>query len=331
MDRSRPLVGLIRNPLSHHSDNRAVESPEQSALLVRAPATHDELRSALAEFEARRIDYLAVEGGDGTVRDLLTWGHEIFGDEWPAIIILPSGKTNALAVDLGLPKRWLLRDAIIAARAGSCTQRRPMRLTGAEEAQKGKSALRNSPPECIQGFFLGAGAFKRGTQEGQAVHRLSLFGGLAVAVILVWSILQIILGRANNRWRRCTRLLFARDENGASFPHSDPEAAEERFLAVATTYRRFSFGARPFGRNPKRGIHFGIVDKPRRCVMLMLPLLAMGFHPPAMARAGVHRLTVEAAAMDIGDSFIVDGEAFPAGSYLISLGPPLRFVVPETD
>lgn len=328
MSRDWPLVGLIRNPLSHRSENRTVEIPDRSKVLVRAPSTHEELRDTLAEFEARRVDYIAVEGGDGTVRDLLTWGSGIFGNAWPALIVLPSGKTNALAVDIGLPGDWSLREAIAATRAGRYATRQPMRLTGTDKKGDRESALRNSPPECIQGFFLGAGAFKRGTQEGQAVHRLSLFGSLAVAIILLWSILQIILGRASNRWRQCTRLLLHSGENGTAFPHSEPAGGNQRFLTVATTYRRFPFGARPFGRNPKRGIHFGIIDTPRRWIMLILPLLALGFHSPGLGRMGVHRLTVESAAMEIDDSFIVDGETFPAGSYVLSLGPPLRFVVP---
>jgi hypothetical protein len=37
---------------------------------------------------------------------------------------------------------------------------------------------------------------------------------------------------------------------------------------------------------------------------------------------------VETLRLDIGDRFILDGEAFPAGRYQLSLGPKLRFVVP---
>ena len=36
----------------------------------------------------------------------------------------------------------------------------------------------------------------------------------------------------------------------------------------------------------------------------------------------------DALRVDLGDRFILDGEAFPAGRYQLSLGPKLRFVVP---
>ena len=60
------------------------------------------------------IDYLVVDGGDGTVRDVLTCGAGIFGESWPTLIVLPNGKTNALAADLGLPTNWSLSDAMEA-------------------------------------------------------------------------------------------------------------------------------------------------------------------------------------------------------------------------
>ena len=36
----------------------------------------------------------------------------------------------------------------------------------------------------------------------------------------------------------------------------------------------------------------------------------------------------DAFQAEFGDRFILDGEAFPAGRYRLSLGPKLRFVVP---
>ena len=37
---------------------------------------------------------------------------------------------------------------------------------------------------------------------------------------------------------------------------------------------------------------------------------------------------LETLRLDLGDRFILDGEAFPAGRDQLSLGPKLRFVVP---
>ena len=54
-----------------------------------------------------------------------TCGQAVFGDDWPAIAVLPKGKTNALTVDLGVPDDWTLQDAIDALDGGGRTRRRP--------------------------------------------------------------------------------------------------------------------------------------------------------------------------------------------------------------
>ena len=51
-------------------------------------------------------------------RDALTGGAMVFGENWPDLAVLPRGKTNALTVDLGMPKHWSLEQAIIAHRDG---------------------------------------------------------------------------------------------------------------------------------------------------------------------------------------------------------------------
>jgi len=328
-----PLVGLIRNPLSHRNAARSGRPESMPGLIVRVPRSHEELREALAELAARRVEYLAVEGGDGTMRDVLSCGADIFGESWPAVIVLPRGKTNALAVDIGLPRDWSLARGLEAAREGEQVIRRPLRIVAQDAAQSAgptpqDTALRNALRDCIQGFFLGAGAFTRGTHEGQAVHRLALFDSLAVAVIVLWSVLQIVFGGTANRWRRTTPMQLRHLPDGTDLPHGGIGNPDERFLMVATAYRRFPLGARPFGRNPGPGLKLGLIDWPRRWLLALLPLIVFGFHPHALARFGMHRLRAEAIEMEIGDSFIVDGETFPPGRYLLSEGPPMRFVVP---
>ena len=48
---------------------------------------------------------LVINGGDGTVQAALTEIHNggHFGDEPPPVAVLPSGKTNLIALDLGAP------------------------------------------------------------------------------------------------------------------------------------------------------------------------------------------------------------------------------------
>ena len=48
----------------------------------------------------------------------------------------------------------------------------------------------------------------------------------------------------------------------------------------------------------------------------------------ALHRRGYHVHSPDTLRLDLGGRFILDGEAFPAGRYQLSLGPKLRFVVP---
>ena len=41
-----------------------------------------------------------------------------------------------------------------------------------------------------------------------------------------------------------------------------------------------------------------------------------------------HRVSASEVDMDIGGTFILDGEAFPAGRYVLEEGPQINFVVP---
>src|SRR5690606_38586540 len=113
-----PLVGVIRNTRSHRNKGREQGPAAGAEVIVETTLKRRDLTGVLEGFARKGIDYLAISGGDGTVRDVLTCGAEIFGDGWPTLIVLPRGKTNALATDHGIPGDWRLADAVEAARAG---------------------------------------------------------------------------------------------------------------------------------------------------------------------------------------------------------------------
>jgi hypothetical protein len=314
--RAVPLVGIVRNPRSHRNKGLPPELADCSNILTETPRSRTALRENLMDFAARGIDYLVIDGGDGTVRDVLTCGADIFGDTWPELIVLPKGKTNALAVDLGLPNHWSLAEALVAARSGGIVQRRPMRISPV-----GQSG-------CAQGFFLGAGAFTLGTDVGQGAHRRGVFNSFAVGLIIAWSILQTIFGRAGNPWRSSTRMRLRDRTSGREFPRRGPGAPDERFIAVATTFEKFPLGLRLFGSDVPRGLKLAVMDAPVRWMLMMLPVVLLGFLPRFMQRAGAHRVAIGPIDFELGGAFILDGEAFPAGQYVLEEGPQLTFVVP---
>ncbi|GGN43203.1 diacylglycerol kinase [Novosphingobium indicum] len=317
--RAVPLVGIVRNPRSHRNKGVAAEMADCSNILTETPRTREELFHTLGEFARRGIDYLVVDGGDGTVRDVLSCGAEVFGDDWPSLIVLPKGKTNALTVDLGLPNHWSLAEALAAAHEGYTVTRRPLRISSLENPGEGR---------CIQGFILGTGAFSIATEAGQEAHRRGAFNSFAVGLTVLWGILQTLFGRSGNPWRKCTPTRIIDRHTGRSLPHPGPGRADERFLTVATTFEKFPLGARPFGRNPAPGLKMAVIDWPVRWVIALLPAVLFGLYGRFLTRKGAQRFYASELELDIGGPFILDGEAFPAGRYVLDEGPQLTFVVP---
>ncbi|SFF92463.1 Diacylglycerol kinase family enzyme [Novosphingobium sp. CF614] len=312
-------MGIVRNPRSHRNQGVAPEMADCSNILTETPRTREELYHTLAGFARRGIDYLVVDGGDGTVRDVLSCGSDVFGDIWPTLIVLPKGKTNALTVDLGLPNHWSLAEALAAAHRGHTVTRRPLRISPAEE---GADARR------VQGFILGTGAFSIATEAGQEAHRRGAFNSFAVGLTILWGILQTLFGRAGNPWRQCTPTRIVDRRTGVRLPYTGPGHADERYLMVATTFEKFPLGARPFGRDPAPGMKLAVIDWPVRWIIAMLPAILFGFNSRFLTRNGAQRFHANELELDVAGPFILDGETFPAGRYMLGEGPQLTFVVP---
>ena len=186
-----PVVGVIYNARSHRNTGRYLDAASMPNVHLEEPATHPEISQTLRRFVELNIDLLIINGGDGTVRDVLTCGQDVFGDTWPVLAVLPKGKTNALNVDLGAPNGWTLRAAINAFQAGRRVIRRPLSVS-----------LANGEGMQYQGFILGAGGFTLGVRAGQDAHKMGAFNSLAVGVTSAWGILQGLLGSDENIWRR---------------------------------------------------------------------------------------------------------------------------------
>lgn len=312
-----PLVGVIRNPRSHRNRGQQAEAVDAPNVLTSEPKSRADLAATLADFAARGIDLLVVDGGDGTVRDVLTCGAPAFGDDWPDLIVLPKGKTNALIGDLGMPKAWPLAEALRATHRTRIVRRRPIVVERRDESGKR-----------VMGFIIGTGVFNAAIEAGQVAHRFGAFQSFAVAVTVVMAVMQALFGIGRSRWRATSLMRLRLGPDGRSVAHSGHAPGEERFAAGFSTLDGFPLGMKPFGREPGEGIRFVAVDAPLRRVVAMVPMLLMGWDRPGLVGLGVHRGAASEIAMDLGDGFVLDGEHFPSGSYRLSQGPELRFLVP---
>ncbi|MGN6500509.1 MAG: diacylglycerol/lipid kinase family protein [Tsuneonella sp.] len=313
---ARPRVGVIHNPRSHRNKGLDGQVADHPGVLFALPEERGDLPGVLARYAAAGIDLLVINGGDGTVRDVLTAAVPVFGERWPAIAVLPMGKTNALNVDLGAPRDWTLAGALAAFADGRRCIRKPLLV---EDLAGG------APP--LAGFFFGAGAFTVGVAAGQDAHQLGAFNSLAVGVTAVWGGLQALLGSDRNMWRRGVEMRLFTGPERTEFEHSGRGDPALREIFVASTLERFPFGMRFFG-DRVRGLKAAVMDTPVRRLMIALPFMLGGAEGGWWKRMGLHQIRADRLEIELGDRFILDGEAFPAGRYLLREGPALAFVVP---
>ncbi|MBX7481727.1 diacylglycerol/lipid kinase family protein [Qipengyuania qiaonensis] len=311
---SGPRIGIIYNPRSHRNKGQDLACTGADSIAVAQPRSRDEIAHALAGFARDGIDFLIINGGDGTVRDVLTMGQSVFADRWPAIAVLPKGKTNALNVDLGAPADWTLEGAIAAYASGRRVVRRPLAVSrdGHDEP-------------AMLGFIFGAGAFTLGIDAGQDAHSLGFFNSLAVGAASVWGVLQALFGTDRNKWRRGTEMRLHHLPSGDAVEHSGHGDTARRSVMLTSTLETMPMGIQLFGE-PRHGLKLALLDRPRRRLLALLPVILMGWRPQWLAEAGLHQLDAEGLAVDVAEPVILDGEAFPPGRYRIEQGPELTFI-----
>ena len=316
LDPQGPRIALVRNPKSHRNKNREDTPSLPSNVELVEPGTRAALDEALQAFARGGVEILAISGGDGTIRDVLTRGMAAFGDDWPQVLILPQGKTNALAVDLGIQQPWELDDALAAVERERTRVQHPLLIEDLDG---------NAPP--VLGFLFGAGMFNVAIAAGQTAHRYGAFQGFAVAATGLFGLFQAMLGLGDTPWRRTWAMRMEAD--GKPVPMSVHGAPGRRYVAGFTTLRQFPAGIRPFDAiGPSKGIDFFAIDAPLRRALLKLPRALTGADGPRLRALGLHRDTAERCTIELADPYILDGETFPAGRYRLSAGPSLRFIVP---
>jgi len=312
-----PRVGVIYNPRSHGNQGADFDCGITPHVHIAQPGDRSQLPEALNDFAEREIDLLVINGGDGTVRDVLTCGAGIFGDDWPAIAVLPKGKTNALTVDLGVPRDWNLQDAIDAFGREKRVFRRPVAVTTADKSEE----------NCVLGFILGAGVFTFATKSGQSAHKLGAFNSMAVAAATAWAILQAFLGWGENKWRQGSRMAIRLGDQQTPMEHSGKSDPEWRQLLFTSTLEKLPAGINAFGHLEK-GLKLLVLDRLSRRTLIRILSMLRGKTPENLRQHGVHQVATPQFTLIIEDQFIFDGEAFPAGSYRIGQGPELEFVTP---
>jgi hypothetical protein len=316
-------TGLVRNPMSRrnrtgrsHAWWRDLGDPD---LLRAEPVTADDLVHTLKDFARREVDLLVIDGGDGTVREVLSALPQAYGDAPPRLAVLASGTTNLIAADVGAGRAdpatiaMLSQIAHAGPQASSLQRRATIEVSWPDGSQP-----------TISGMFVGAAAFTRATHIS---HRLVRQGGVdegaGVAVTLLSSMAQALAGPQRKRWLRGEPMGIARD--GAEMVEGP------RFLFIATTLNKLLLGLWPFWGEGEGALRYlDIAGSPRR-LAAALPAGLRGRPRPWMEAEGYRSGVASVLDLHLTEPFVVDGEQFepgPGGRVRLRAGQSFDFIVP---
>lgn len=300
-------AGLIWNQHSHRNRGSGGPAPLPADVIDIVPEQPSHLMAGLQRFADAGLELVVIDGGDGTVREVLTRLPEAYGGRLPKLAVLPNGKTNALALDIETPIGTTLEDILASVEARRPTKRRQC----LEVLRAGEPS-----PE-RRGFLFGIGAFVRATKLAQKNHGKGFFDNAAVGITIAGGLVRTVLGGAGDRWRR---------GEAARLSYMGPDAAS-RFLVMASTLKRFPMGFKPYGE-PREGLKVLTVDAPPRRLLTALPRIIRGDDGSWLADHGYRRDDV--ASFDIGwdGDFVLDGEPYKGGDLTVRQGPSLEFVIP---
>ena len=249
-------------------------------MIARAPEDFAGLDAALAEIRAAGADRLIIDGGDGTVREVLSRAPEIWGDAPLAYAIVANGNTNLIARSAGA----LTGDPVAALERST-----PLTLNMLTFDRQGERPIR--------GFIFGAGAYEMATRIAQ--KEMESRHALQVALV----ILRLVFGR---RLRDGARFGLGRD-NG--------EVVEaQRMLFGATTLPgRLILGCEPFWDQSGAPIRWLEIDANPPAPLIAAPFVAYG-RPMGWMRKAYRSGSSQSVELRLDDGFVVDGERFQPGA-----------------
>ena len=312
-------VAVISNPKSHrnlHGSTLSCFAHEPSFVAgMAAPATQSELLTALTRFKEQDADILVINGGDGTLRDALSAMWRIDPDWRPALSLVPGGKTNLTAYDVGCVPHGAegLRRIFDAAR-----HNRLRRHTVTRPVMD--IARPDVTGQHICGMFLGAGAFSAATELARnEANAIGLYHGLAVA----WTIASMVVRNMRGGAGGATPLSLNAD--GVEILNRD------QFILIATTANRIVMGLKPFWGAGDGAIRFTAIDgPPQNLARALLPVLR-GRPRQWMLSGGYNSGSANTLTLRLASRFTVDGELFdpgPSGRIEISARRTFDFVHP---
>lgn len=290
------LVGHIRNRRATRA-KRGGDRPD-AGVLRREPETLAALETALREMAAAGVRRLAVEGGDGTVRETLTMAFDIWPEGGaPDFAIVAAGNTNLIARSAGRIDRAAI--AGLAAASGDALRRIALPVLKVE--RRGERTLR--------GFIMGAGAYETATRIAQ--EEIAARHGPQVML----AVLRLL---RNPALRRPREIGFGVDGDGGDSGDGGDGggggAPIARVLVGLTSLPGpLIYGLEPFWGGGSGPIRWLDVRGGAPRLALAAPFVAFG-RPRRWMREHYFSGRAETVTLDPGGPFVLDGEAFDPGA-----------------
>jgi len=314
------LVALISNPRS--TGNKAL-LPAVRDYCVRNPDIFhyeveevDQIADALRAIALVKPKVLVINGGDGTVQATLTelyhGGH--FGKTPPPVAVLPNGKTNLIALDLGASGTPLATlDKIVQIARDDLESHIVVRqLIALSDGENGRAVL---------GMFMGgAGLAEIILYCRQKIYPLGLPNTVSHLIAAIAGVLTMLFGltaRFLPITRSALRISWVqKDDLNGSFA-----------VVMVTTLEKMLLGSRAeTGASPAGSLKFIAVEHNRAGVTTMVLDTLMGRFGTRRGR-GVHLAREDMIRIDSDRSrsrVVLDGEIFEA-----SAGKPI--ILRSTD
>ncbi len=242
------------------------------------------------------VSLLVINGGDGTIQATITniINNRPFGTP-PAIAILPGGKTNMIARDLGAhhgPDR-MLKKLVHLVRSGQVDKKIvPRNLIGLD--------MHDGSP-VRYGMFFGTAAIVRGILWSRDhVHKNGIPTRLGHAV----AICRMVLGAAiSNKTSPLT------SASGTISLDEEPLIKGTFNLILVTTLSRLLVGLKPFGRDGKGPLQLSIIKSGPATMRRSLCAFLTGRYTKARID-GLYARTAHKMTISCPDPVTLDGELY---------------------
>lgn len=294
-------VALVRNPKSTRNQTTVsgahAPAPIPDGIRLIDCGVPGELGRGLAAARADNAGVILIDGGDGTVREVLSRLPELWGDALPRVGILPRGNTNLITREVGA-----IDPGTTYAEVLNRLESGPPPYSLRRALLRVEYPAGEHPP--LRGFIFGWGAYAAGTRIAR--EEIAARGTGQVTLAVFSTLRRALFGAGRAALRRGVATGMSVD--GA------PVSTSTRLLGLATTLQRSLIaGMNPFWGEGAGPIRWLDVQAPGHRLALAAPFVALGRPRRWMIRAGYASGTAARIELTLDTPFVMDGDEFPPG------------------